>query len=223
VVGSADGDPFAPALGYPAPVAIIDLVSSVDRSLAEAVEALRSGPLTAVMTLLSAWWVKSLVIAGIGTVADLRRRPLRLPPTPFLAGAALLAASLLSDQLKELAGRVRPSLADHGLSALVAVPGDASFPSGHATSAFAAAGVVAALHPRLRVPVLALAALVALSRVYLGVHYPSDVIVGAALGLAIAAVVVALGRRIGAAPLRRPVARAPLGVRIRPWRSSAPT
>ncbi|HEX2507845.1 MAG TPA: phosphatase PAP2 family protein, partial [Miltoncostaeaceae bacterium] len=75
-------------------------------------------------------------------------------------------------------------------------PGDASMPSGHAATAAAAAGVVALLHPRLRAPLAALVAAIALSRVYLGVHYPSDVIVGAALGLAIAWIVVALARRV---------------------------
>jgi undecaprenyl-diphosphatase len=68
-------------------------------------------------------------------------------------------------------------------------------PSGHAATAAAAAGVVALLHPRRRLPLAPLVAAIALSRVYLGVHYPSDVLAGAALGLAIAWAVVALARR----------------------------
>jgi undecaprenyl-diphosphatase len=60
-------------------------------------------------------------------------------------------------------------------------------PSGHASTAFAAALAVGLAHPRLRWPLLALAALVALSRVWLGVHYLTDVIAGAALGAAVAA------------------------------------
>jgi undecaprenyl-diphosphatase len=73
-----------------------------------------------------------------------------------------------------------------------------SFPSGHATVSFACAAVLAAALPRLRVPLFALAALIAFSRVYVGVHYPSDVVGGAALGILIA---IAL-RRL-AAVLRR--------------------
>jgi undecaprenyl-diphosphatase len=58
-----------------------------------------------------------------------------------------------------------------------------SFPSGHATTAFALAAVVGFLSPRWFYPMLAVAVLIALSRVALGVHYPSDVTGGAILGL----------------------------------------
>jgi undecaprenyl-diphosphatase len=60
-------------------------------------------------------------------------------------------------------------------------------PSGHAMNAFAGAVLLAAAVPRARWPLLVLAALIALSRVYLGVHFPSDVIAGALLGSAIGA------------------------------------
>ena len=202
---------------------LVDLVAGADRWLVEVVAALRCAPLTAVMTLLSAWWVKGLLIAGVGLVADLAVRPRRLPPTPVVAAVALVAASLASGALKDLVGRVRPPLAHDSLTALVTLPADPSFPSGHATSAFAAAGVVAAMHPRLRAPVLALAALVALSRVYLGVHYPTDVLAGALLGLAIAAVAVAFARLTGRVAARTPFTRLALGARMRAWRSSPST
>jgi undecaprenyl-diphosphatase len=99
--------------------------------------------------------------------------------------------------LKDVAGRARPPAADPAVTALTSLPADGSLPSGHALSAFAAAGVVAMLHPRLRLPVLALAALVGVSRLYLGVHYPLDVLAGAALGLGVAGVVLVAARRAG--------------------------
>jgi undecaprenyl-diphosphatase len=61
-----------------------------------------------------------------------------------------------------------------------------SFPSGHAATAFAGAVTLAFFFPRWRVPFLVLACLIALSRLYNGDHYPTDVIVGAAVGTAIA-------------------------------------
>lgn len=64
-------------------------------------------------------------------------------------------------------------------------PRDFSFPSGHATFAWALAIVLAAKEPRLKYFYYTLAILICFSRVYLGVHYPSDVVSGSFLGLAI--------------------------------------
>lgn len=177
-------------------MAALGPLAALDEALLRMAIDLRWGPLTALMTLLSAWWVKGIVIAAIGALADWRRRPRSVPWSALLATAALLIASAASGLLKDVFDRVRPALAEPGVTALVSLPGDASMPSGHAATAAAAAGVVALLHPRLRAPLAALVAAIALSRVYLGVHYPSDVIVGAALGLAIAWIVVALARRV---------------------------
>lgn len=84
--------------------------------------------------------------------------------------------------LKAAIGRERPPRDD----ALVPVADSAAMPSGHASTSFAAAATLAFALPRLRVPFLVLAALVAFSRVWVGVHYPLDVVAGAALGVAIA-------------------------------------
>jgi undecaprenyl-diphosphatase len=92
-----------------------------------------------------------------------------------------VVADLLSTGLKEAVGRERPHLRP-----LVEVPHSGSFPSGHAATSFACAGVLAWLSPRLAVPALLLASAIAFSRVYVGVHYPLDVLGGAALGLAVA-------------------------------------
>lgn len=188
--------PFDGAVGYPAPVPALDALTSLDRALLDAVLELRLGILTPLMALASAWWVKGVVIAAAGGLADLRRRPRAVPWTALLATAALLAASLAASLLKVAVDRARPPQADPGVVALVPLPGDAAFPSGHAATAFAAAGVVALVHPRLRVPALALAALIGLSRLYLGVHYPLDVLAGAALGLAVAWAAVAAARAV---------------------------
>ena len=134
---------------------------------------------------LSDWWVKSLVLIGIGLAADLASRR-RFPLGAVLAGASYLVATVLANALKDVFDRPRPSLVDPNVHPLVHVPGTGAMPSGHAAGAFAAAVAVGLVHPRLRWPLIALAALIALSRVWLGVHYLSDVLVGAALGGAVA-------------------------------------
>lgn len=131
----------------------------------------------------SAWWVKGLAFVTVGALGDLRSR--RVPLTATCAAIACGSASVLAALSKELVDRARPALADPGISSLVATPGSPSFPSGHAATAFAGAAVVGVFYPRLRWPLYGLAALVALSRVYLGVHFWLDVLAGAALGLGI--------------------------------------
>lgn len=102
--------------------------------------------------------------------------------------AAIVAQSAIVALLKLLVGRVRPCHALGWCAPLAgSAPHDYSFPSGHAAGAFAFAAFVALRVPRWGAPALVFAALVAASRVVLGVHYPSDVIAGGVLGAAVGA------------------------------------
>jgi membrane-associated phospholipid phosphatase len=86
----------------------------------------------------------------------------------------------------------------------VSRPHSHSFPSGHATTSFACATVLALMIPGLALPVFVLAAAVAWSRVYVGVHFPLDVLAGAVLGVAIGlSVARALPRLVTARPRSR--------------------
>ena len=164
--------------------AFLQLLASWDRSLLEESQNLRWQPLTVAFVILSAWWVKAPLIVAAGGFADLRRCR-RCPTAALCAAMSVGIAAAVGGLIKELVDRVRPALAEPTVTALVATPPSPSFPSGHTSTAFAAAVAVSAFHPRLRWPLLALAALVGLSRVYLGVHYALDVVAGAALGTAI--------------------------------------
>jgi membrane-associated phospholipid phosphatase len=183
---------------------LLDLLVGLDHHAIRATGELRWGPATAVLALVSAWWVKGPLLVAVGWCADLRCRR-RIPFVALAASASFFAASGLNAALKAAFDRSRPPDAI-GLDALVGVPGSPSFPSGHAMSAFAVAGALAVLAPRLRRPVLALAALIAFSRVYLGVHFWFDVLVGSVLGLAVGVLVALAFRRQAAAGAGRATA-----------------
>jgi undecaprenyl-diphosphatase len=102
---------------------------------------------------------------------------------PKVMIAAALAA-LASDVVKRFAARGRP---EH-LPLLVRRLRSASFPSGHAASSAAAACVLVAVAPLWAPLWIAMALLMAVSRIYVGVHYPSDVLAGAGLGILVAIV-----------------------------------
>lgn len=105
-------------------------------------------------------------------------------------GATMLTALLFGYlvcnlTLKPLVERLRPCDIVEGM-ALISCPSDFSFPSGHTTSAFAAATALAILHPKAGAVALFFAALMAFSRLYLFVHFPSDILIGALIGAACA-------------------------------------
>jgi membrane-associated phospholipid phosphatase len=101
----------------------------------------------------------------------------------WVRGVRIVAAAyVLNYAVKVTVRRRRPELV--GLPPLTRTVSRLSFPSAHATSSFAAAGAFSALAPAWAL--YAAATTFALSRPYLGVHYPSDVVVGAMLGSAIA-------------------------------------
>lgn len=113
---------------------------------------------------------------------------LLFPQTRRVGGAVAVALimSLICTNilLKPLVQRTRPWLVVEGLTALVAEHDMNSFPSGHTSAALAAAvACLGTLPKKWGGVVLALAVLMGLSRLYVGVHYPSDVLAGALVGL----------------------------------------
>jgi undecaprenyl-diphosphatase len=118
----------------------------------------------------------------------------RRPGLVVLVLAADGTADLVASGLKRLVDVDRPPLRYPQPEALVRVPRDGSFPSGHTATSFACATVLAFAFPRLAAPLYLLAAGIAFSRVYVGVHYPLDVVGGALVGAVVAIALLTLVR-----------------------------
>lgn len=179
----------------PAPPARIrsgPMIADLDWDILRAVADLRAPFPDAVAEALSTGWSRVVLVAA-ALVADLLAR--RFPFSALAVAASIGLSSAVTQPLKALFDRARPAVADPTFATLAPTPDNGAMPSGHASTAFAAAACVAVLYPRLAAPALVLAAGVASSRVWLGVHYPTDVLAGAALGAALGAAVALLFRR----------------------------
>jgi undecaprenyl-diphosphatase len=129
-----------------------------------------------------------LVWLALGLVLTVVRRR----AVPFvLVAFAVLAADGLAGIVKALVGEKRPTEQDP----LVTIPHSHSFPSGHTATAFAGAMMLSYLVPRAAPALFVLAAAIAYSRLYVGLHFPLDVVGGAVIGLATALLLLAGARR----------------------------
>jgi len=133
-----------------------------------------------VITSVNNWYIAYLILIGILFFKGRKRGK--------LAVIGIILLIIVTDQtgyklLKELFERARPCNVLSDVITPLGCTGSYSFPSNHALNNFAAATFFARLYPGYRLILFISAFLVALSRVYLGLHYPSDIIAGAAVGI----------------------------------------
>ncbi len=174
---------------------LVDIMHGMDYGiLAYIAETLRGGSLDPVMTVLSLMGNGGTVWIATAVLLLFFRKTRRAGVAMLLALAAGYVIGNLC--IKELVMRPRPFVTHSDLTALLD-PGDPwSFPSGHALSSFAAATAFCCFHRKTGVLALVLAALIAFSRLYASVHYPTDVLAGALLGVLIGLAAAALVDRV---------------------------
>lgn len=144
-------------------------------------ENVRSDVLTPIMKLITHLGDKGIfwILIAIVMLFFKKTRPLGI-----MAGIALVFSVLINNVLiKPNVGRIRPYEVVDGLKLLIERQHDPSFPSGHSGASFAAAVVFLVKGPKkIGIPAIIMAALIAFSRLYVGVHYPTDVICGIITG-----------------------------------------
>ena len=173
---------------------MLEFFQLMNWSILQDIQGLRCGVLDTLMPLVTH-------LGDVGAVWLLAGAALTLTKKYRKYGFAVLAAVALcfvagNLVLKSLVARPRPCWLDPNVRLLIANETDFSFPSGHALASFAAAAVLARADRRFGIAAFALAALIALSRLYLYVHFPSDVLAGAALGVGLGFAALAITRRL---------------------------
>ena len=114
----------------------------------------------------------------------------------FMLISMMIGLILGNGLLKNLVARQRPCWIDDSIHLLIANPKDFSFPSGHTLASFEAAITILLFNKKWGVVALITAILIGISRLYLFVHFPTDVLAGAVLGTIIAVLVYNIGNKI---------------------------
>ena len=133
-----------------------------------------------IITNVNNWYIAYIILLGISFFKGGTRGK--------IAAIGVILLIVVTDQtgghlLKDLIQRVRPCNALNDAITPLGCTGSYSFPSNHAFNNFAAATFYYRLFPKLKWVLFITASLIALSRVYLGLHYPSDILGGALLGV----------------------------------------
>ncbi len=162
----------------------------LDRALFRVVFRVKWTPLTAVMRAFtvvgSAGFLWGALAAAGVLFTGLRPSHLLVP------WVAVALSWMLAEGAKYLFNRARPLIDDTEMAPLIKTPSSSSFPSGHSATAAAGALTLSAVYPSFAPTLVLSGFLVALSRIYLGVHYPFDVLAGMLIGAVTAGAVLAV-------------------------------
>ena len=161
---------------------MLDAILSADAALRGWLSSYHTGALDTVMVALSAIGRGGLVWLLLAVFLSIRNRT-RARGAWQLALAIGLTSLVVAQAIKPSFARQRPfDLADPAVRMIDRLPNSASFPSGHAANAVAGAYTISRIWPQGAAVAWTLAALIGFSRIYVGAHYPLDVVGGAIVG-----------------------------------------
>lgn len=164
---------------------VASTLRDLDRKLFDLLFHIKLSPLTPVMR-----WATLLGTAGFlwGVTAFVAFLSTGLQPINLLVPWSAIAGSwLVAEGSKHLFNRTRPFLKNTEIEPLIRTPSSSSFPSGHSATAASGALALSLVYPVLTPVFLLGGGMIAYSRIYLGVHYPLDVLAGVLIGAAVAA------------------------------------
>jgi undecaprenyl-diphosphatase len=169
---------------------LVRKIWDLDRALFRVVFRLKWAPLTVVMRAFTvvgtAGFLWGTLAAGAFVLTGFRLSQLLVP------WVAVALSWTLAEGAKYLFNRARPFIDDTEVAPLIKTPSSSSFPSGHSATAAAGALTLSVVYPSFAPALVLSGFLVALSRVYLGVHYPFDVLAGVLIGTVTAGAVIAV-------------------------------
>ena len=144
-----------------------------------------------ILTNLDYWKIPLAVMVVL--LAIFGKRKGRMAVVLLVLGVAL-SDQISSTVVKPLVGRIRPCNVLENVRLLVNCTKSLSFPSGHATNMFTGTLILSSVYRKLQIPLIIIAILVAYSRIYVGVHYPLDVLIGSFLGILCALITISIYR-----------------------------
>lgn len=171
---------------------MLEAIQTIDFSILDGIQTIRCPFLDFLMPLITMFGDNGIFWIAV-SIALLFFRKYRTCGIASLG--SLLTGVLIGNVLiKNLVTRDRPCWINETINMLIEIPMDYSFPSGHTTASFTAATVIFLHDKRLGIPAYIIAVAVAFSRMYLYVHFPTDILVGAILGTGIAIGINALAK-----------------------------
>lgn len=165
----------------------MDFIYLVDRAVADFMVSIQNGFLNGFFEFFTRISEAGLcwIVLGISLLINKKTRKMGV----YFAFSLAVAFLLSEHTIKDIVCRERPFIDNESIKLLISPPGGYSFPSSHTASSFACAVSLILCNKKAGISALVIAAIIAVSRIYFTVHFLTDVLVGAALGSAVAILV----------------------------------